>query len=173
MNGIKRFAFGLMMMLLTSCTRQQSMAMPTPAALPTPAPGKITVLNLMAPVAPAGMTNGSIYFTLQNGTDQPLHLQGAWADVAEALSFHETVDDNGVMRMIPRPEGFTVPAGASLVLETGGKHLMLEKLRKPMAAGEQFTLTLTFATDDPLTLTVPVMDHGAQPMDHSTMHHSK
>lgn len=77
MNGIKKFAFGLMMLLLVSCTHQQSMALPAPTALPTPAPGKITVLNLMAPVAPAGMTNGSIYFTLQNGTDQPLHLQGA------------------------------------------------------------------------------------------------
>lgn len=93
--------------------------------------------------------------------------------MAETLSFHETVDDNGVMRMIPQPEGFTVPAGASLVLASGSKHLMLEKLRKPLAAGEQFTLTLTFANADPLTLTVPVMDHGAQPMDHSMMHHDK
>lgn len=173
MNQRYRISLILSLLLLSSCARQQNMAMPAPTAIPTPAPGKITVLNLMAPVAPAGMTNGSIYFTLQNGADQPLHLQSAQADVAAALSFHETVDDNGVMRMIPRPEGFTVPAGATLVLETGGKHLMLEKLRKPLAAGEQFTLTLTFATADPLTLTVPVMDHGAQPMDHSTMHHGK
>lgn len=133
----------------------------------TPVTGKITVLGPMAPVAPAGMPNGAVYFTLQNDTDQPLHLQGATTDVAEALSFHETIDDKGVMRMIAQPDGFLVPAGASLVLEPGNKHLMLENLRIPLVAGAQFTLTLTFTDADPLTLTVPVMAHGAAPMDHA------
>lgn len=132
----------------------------------TPVAGKITLLNLMAPVAPIGMTNGSIYFTLQNGTDQPLHLQSARAAVAEAHSFHETVNDNGILRMSAQPAGFTVPAGESLVLAPGGKHLMLEKLYAPLVAGEQFTLTLTFTEGDPLIVTVPVMAHGAQPMEH-------
>jgi len=49
--------------------------------------------------------------------------------VAQALSFYETVNANGVMRMIAQPDGFTVPAGESLVLEPGEKHLMLENLR--------------------------------------------
>lgn len=173
MNQVKRLVLSLTLLLLVSCTRQQSMEMPAPTALPTPVAGKITVLDLMAPVAPAGMSNGSIYFTLQNGTDQPLHLQGATADVAAALSFHETIDDQGVIRMIAQPDGFVVAAGESLVLAPGSKHLMLEKLRTPLVAGEQFTLTLTFADAAPLTLTVPVMDHGDAPMDHSKMDHSK
>jgi len=132
----------------------------------TPVAGKITLLNLMAPVAPLGMTNGSIYFTLQNGTDRTLQLQGAAADVAEALSFHETINDNGILRMIAQPAGFAIPAGESLVLASGGKHLMLEKLYAPLVAGQQFTLTLTFAEGGPLMVTVPVMAHGAQPMEH-------
>lgn len=172
MHKVYRFVFGLMIGLLSSCTHQQSMEMPA-AAPPTPVAGKITVIDLMAPVAPAGMPNGAVYFTLQNGTDQPLHLQSATTDVADALSFHETVDDQGVMRMIAQPDGFVVPAGESLVLEPGSKHLMLEKLRTPLVAGEQFTLTLTFADAAPLTLTVPVMDHGDAPMDHSKMDHGK
>lgn len=159
--------------LLTGCASQQTMAMATPMTLPTPVAGKITVLDLMALVASAGMTNGSIYFTLQNGTDQPLHLQGASADVADALSFHETVNDNGVMRMTAQPDGFTIPAGENLVLEQGSKHLMLENLHAPLTAGETFTLTLTFADAAPLTLTVPVMAHGGMQMDHMTMDHGK
>lgn len=172
MNSLKLVVFSLAIVLLASCTNQPSMEMPA-AALPTPVAGQITVLDLMAPVAPAGMTNGSVYFTLQNGTDQPLHLQGAMATVAQALSFHETVNDNGVMRMNGQPDGFTIPAGENLVLEPGGKHLMLENLRAPLVAGEQFTLTLTFADAAALTLTVPVMDHGAAPMDHTKMDHDK
>ena len=50
---------------------------------------------------------------------------------------------------------------------------MLENLHAPLVAGEQFTLTLTFADADPLTLTVPVMDHGDAPMDHMKMDHNK
>ncbi len=159
--------------LLSGCASQQTMAMATPTTLSTPVAGKITVLDLMAPVASAGMANGSIYFTLQNGTDQPLHLQGATADVADALSFHETVNDNGVMRMIAQPDGFTITAGGNLVLEPSSKHLMLENLRAPLVAGEHFVLTLTFADADPLTLTVPVMEHGGMQMDHAKMDHSK
>lgn len=173
MNKLKRVVFCLALVLLISCTGQRNMETPATTVPPTPVPGEITVLDLMAPVAPAGMTNGSIYFTLQNGTDQSLHLQDATAAVAEALSFHETVNDNGVMRMIGQPEGFTIPAGESLVLAPGSKHLMLENLQAPLVAGEQFTLTLTFAEGDPLTLIVPVMDHGDAPMDHMKMDHSK
>ena len=173
MHKVYRFVFSLTVLLLLSCTRPQTMAMPAPTVLPTPVPGEITVLALMAPVASAGMTNGSVYFTLQNGTVQPIHLSAATTSVAERLSFHETIDDKGVMRMIAQPDGFVVPAGESLVLEPGRKHLMLENLRAPLVAGTEFTLTLTFTDADPLTLTVPVMDHGAEPMDHSKMDHGK
>ena len=173
MKKVTSIVLSLALLLLIGCSHQQNMEMSSAPVPPTPLPGEITVLDLMAPVAPAGMTNGSIYFTLQNGTDQPLHLQAATAAVAQALSFHETVNDNGVMRMNGQPDGFTIPAGENLVLAPGGKHLMLENLRAPLVAGEQFTLTLTFAEGDPLTLTVPVMAHGTAPMDHSMMDHNK
>ena len=171
MKRIKSFLFAVTVLLLVSCTQPHTMEMLAPTALPIPVAGKITVLDLMAPVASAGMTNGSVYFTLQNGTAQPIHVSAATAPVAERLSFHETIDDKGVMRMIAQPDGFVVPAGESLVLAPGGKHLMLENLHAPLVAGEQFTLTLTFADADPLTLTVPVMERGAAPMDHTKMNH--
>lgn len=132
----------------------------------TPVAGQITVIDLMAPAVPAGLPNGAVYFILQNGTAQPIHLRSATAAVAEQLSFHETIDDQGIMRMIAQPNGFVVPAGASLFLTAGHKHLMLEKLRSPLVAGEPFSLTLTFAEAAPLTLTVPVVDQGALSLDH-------
>lgn len=169
MKQVKNFLFCLSVGLLVGCTQPHSMEMPAPTAIPTPVAGKITVLALMAPVASAGMTNGSVYFTLQNGTAQPIHLSAATTSVAERLSFHETIDDKGVMRMIAQPDGFVVPAGESLVLEPGRKHLMLENLHAPLVAGTEFTLTLTFTDADPLTLTVPVMERGAALMDHAKM----
>ncbi|MEX2626607.1 MAG: copper chaperone PCu(A)C, partial [Ilumatobacteraceae bacterium] len=44
----------------------------------------------------------------------------------ERIELHDTeIDDDGVMRMEHRPDGFVVPAGGELVLEPGGAHVML------------------------------------------------
>jgi len=173
MNRLHCIVFSLIILLFSGCAGQQNMEMAPTPALPTPVAGQITVINLMAPVAPAGMTNGSVYFIVQNGTDQLLRLQSVTAAVAESITLHETVNDDGIMRMIPQPDGFAVPAGESLILEPSGKHVMLEQLYAPLSAGDQFTLTLNFADGEALTVTVPVMERGVDPMDHSMEHNHK
>jgi len=126
--------------------------------LPTPEPGKITILNAVAPEALSSMTNGAVYFTLQNGTEQAIHLQRAEATIATRTSFHETVKKNGFVRMVPHAEGFAVAAGESLILAPGGKHLMLEQLQVPLVPGEEFALLLTFVDLGPTTVTVAVVN---------------
>jgi copper(I)-binding protein len=140
-------------LLLVGCG--DSAGDPTP--LPAPAPGEITVLDLRAPEAPTGITNGAVYFTLQNGFDRPLHLLAAETIIASRVSFHETVNTDGIVRMLPQPDGFTVAPGESLILAPGGGHLMLENLQNPLQPGDEFALLLTFADAGPLTLTVPVV----------------
>lgn len=162
-------ALGLAFLLL-SCSENNP---PTPPPIPTVVPGQITVIEATAPEAPAGMVNGAVYLTLQNGTDQPVHLLSATTAVAAQLSFHETTDDNGIIRMRPQPDGFVVGPGESLVLAQAGKHLMLENLVAPLVAGAQFTLTLVFADADPMTILIPVSTRGEVPMDHSKMDHNK
>ena len=96
----------------------------------------------------------------------------AATDAADVVELHETVDDNGVMRMIPQPDGFTVPAGGSVELKPGGKHVMMIGLAKPLETGDEFELTLNFDNGESMTLTVPVADmSGEMPMnmDHGDM----
>lgn len=130
-----------------------------PAA--TPEPGKLTVVDVRARPAPLEGGNGAAYLTVLNGLDVPVRLASAAGDMAAAVELHETVDDNGVMKMEPHPEGFEIPAGGTLVLRPGGKHVMLLGLVKPLAPGDSIDLTLNFEGSDPISLTVPVLEMEA------------
>jgi len=130
---------------------------PTPiAAIATPEPGVLAVTNVQARPSPLQGGTGAVYLTVLNGLNKPLRLTSVAGEVAKAVEIHETVNDQGVMRMEPRPDGFDIPAGATLDLKPGGKHIMLIDLAKPLATGDIFTLTLQFDNADALTIEVPV-----------------
>ncbi len=131
------------------------------APLPIPEPGKVTVVDVRARPAPLEGGNGAAYFTVLNGLDTPVRLAGATGPIAAAVELHETVNDNGVMKMEPHPEGFEIPAGGVLELKPGGKHVMLLGLTKPLATGDSIDLTLNFEGSDAISLSVPVVEMQA------------
>ena len=126
--------------------------------VPAPEPGKVTVVNVRARPAPLEDGNGAAFLTVLNGLDKAVRLASVSGTAAGAIELHETVNDNGVMKMEPHPEGFEVPAGGALELKPGGKHVMLLGLTKPLAVGDSIDLTLNFEGSDPITVTVPVVD---------------
>jgi len=138
-------------------------------AAPSPTAGQLTVEGAVARPAPLEGGNGAAYLTILNGLDEDVQLQAASSAAAATVELHETVEESGVMRMVPHPEGFTVPAGGSLVLKPGGKHVMLLGVVQPLAAGDTIDLGLQFGNGTAITLTVPVTDimgmAGAMPMD--------
>jgi len=129
----------------------------------------VTVQNVRAGASPPMAANGAIYLTIQNAGDRAARLVSAETDVAAAVELHETVNDNGVMRMIPRPEGYAIAADETLVLEPGGKHIMLLGLEEPLRAGDAFSLTLNLADAESMVVTVPVLPLSEVAMDHSEM----
>lgn len=132
-------------------------------AAPAPVEGQVTVANARSRPAPLQGGNGAAFLLVLNSTDAPVRLISAASDVADAVELHETVQDGGVMKMIPHPEGFEVPAGGSVELAPGGKHVMLLGLAHPLEAGQAFSLTLTFDDGTVLDLSVPVMDMAGMP----------
>jgi copper(I)-binding protein len=85
---------------------------------------------------------GAVYLTIQNNTANEDRLLSVEAPGA-SVELHETVAEGEVMRMLPRPEGFVVPANASVVLKEGGKHLMVMGA-DPSAHPNGLPLTLVF-----------------------------
>jgi copper(I)-binding protein len=126
--------------------------------VPTPEPGMLTVIDVRARPAPLEGGNGAAYLTVLNGLDVPVRLASVAGDAAAAVELHESINDNGVMKMEPHPEGFEIPAGGILELKPGGKHVMLLGLTKPLTVGDTIDLTLNFEGSDPIILSVPVVD---------------
>jgi periplasmic copper chaperone A len=125
------------------------------------AAGLITVQDAVMRAVPLAGGNGAIYFTLTNNTAQADRLVSVESAVADTAEMHESVDENNVVRMEPRPDGFALPAGETVALTPGGKHIMLMKLAQPLGEGESMTVTLHFDHAEPQIVTVPVVALGA------------
>ncbi len=135
---------------------------PQPAAQATAAPlpeaGVLAIVDARARPAPLPGGTSAIYFTVLNGLDQPVQLVSAASPAARAVETHETVAEEGVMKMIPLPDGYPVPAGTALILQPGGKHIMLIDLVEPLTPGDTIELTVTFDSGQVFELNVPVLD---------------
>ncbi len=114
---------------------------------------------------------GALYLTVHNPGAQEDRLLRVEVDLASAAETHESIDENGVMRMLARPEGFAVPAHGQLVLEPGGKHIMLMEPQEPEGETAKVVLHFERAGAVEVLATVAKMGgEGAPAMDHSMNH---
>jgi periplasmic copper chaperone A len=90
---------------------------------------------------------------------EPTRLVGVATPAAGVAEVHEMKMEGDVMRM-RRVAAVDLPVGRAFELKPGGHHLMLQDLRKPLAAGSQVPVTLVFrnarGVESRLALTVPV-----------------
>jgi hypothetical protein len=144
-----------------------AMLLATGCGLGSSGPPKITVSDPYAPVAPGA--NGAVYLELVNEGGSSDVLLSVESQVAEAVEMHETkLDENDVMSMRPISK-IEVPAGGSVSLEPGGKHIMLINLQQALKPGEKISLTLNFEKSGPLAVEAEIRQIGAA-MEHDTEH---
>jgi len=152
------------MVLVTGLTGVPAAIFAADVAPAAPATAVVTIgdLRLAAPwaraTAPAAM-NGAAFLTLDNGgaTDR---LVAATADVSRVVELHTHVREGEVMRM-RKVDAIEVTGGTTTRLEPGGLHIMLIGLHKPLAEGQRFPLTLTFANAGNVVVDVTVKAIGA------------
>jgi copper(I)-binding protein len=102
-------------------------------------------LEIRAPRAILFPSSGVVYLTVVNSGPRSDRLVRVETPAAQAAETHESVAGaDGVMRMVAHPDGFEVPAGGSLELAPGGKHVMLVGPRQSAAAGSTIHLILHF-----------------------------
>ena len=106
--------------------------------------------------SPAGAQTGGAFATIVNNGQATDRLVTASSPAAETVELHETVDENGVMKMVHHPEGWEIPSGGTLELKPGGKHIMLIDLTAPLEAGKKIQMTLNFEKAGAKTIEVPV-----------------
>lgn len=103
------------------------------------------------------------YVTIENKGGADL-LTSVRTSVGEA-SLHETSTDGGIARMRPihPSEGMVVPSNGKLVLAQGGAHVMIGELKRPLRAGDRFSLTLLFDKSRPERVQVTVRPASEAP----------
>jgi copper(I)-binding protein len=135
-----------------------SLCVASPLGVVLAADDGITVSESWARASPGATTTGAAYVTLKGGS-RPEQLIGASTPVAATAEAHETINDNGVMKM--RPVGpISVLPGQTVTFAPGGTHIMLMGLKQKLTEGQSFPLTLTFAHAAPITVEVKVRGMG-------------
>jgi len=117
-------------------------------------PAELAVRDAWIRPVAAGQTTAA-YLTVAGGTADDRLLGGAF-DGAAATELHETLLEDDMVRMVPRPEGLVVPAGGVLVLAPRGAHLMLVDLARDLVEGEAVPLVLAFEAAGAMTVTAEV-----------------
>jgi len=138
--------------LLAACSHSHSESTTLPII-----EGELVVVNAAARAAIAGSNNSAAYMTVLNGLDKPVTLVAVQTEAAASAMLHETVrDEDDMVRMEHRPDGFEIPAGEALRFEPGGKHIMLMDLQSAFEAGSEVEITFLFEDEDNQTIMVPV-----------------
>lgn len=96
------------------------------------------------------------YLTITNNGASADRLVSAASEVAPTVEIHDMVTDGDMMKMLHLTDGIVVPAGESVALAPGGKHIMFIGPNQPFREGECVAVTLTFeqAGDVPVMLQV-------------------
>lgn len=107
------------------------------------------------PVA-EGMTMGAVFLKAHNGSEQDNAIVSATTPVAETVEIHETKQDEQGRMQMRKMEKLVVSAGGNVELQPGGAHIMLIGVKQPLAAGDEFPVTLTLEDGTSETVTVAV-----------------
>ncbi len=128
-------------------------------------------IHILLPYARATAHSGAIFLVIENHSSEEDRLVSISTDAAGMAELHTHQSDaNGVMQMLPVQGGLVIPAGGSVELARGGDHIMLMGLARPLADGDHFTVTLTFARGEVIPVEV-VVDNERKPSAESAHSH--
>ncbi len=106
--------------------------------------GNLVLKHAWARATPAGAKTGAAYIRIENTADAPDQLVSVTSDIAAVTEIHEMSMTDHMMTM--KPAGtIEIPPHGAVEFKPHGLHVMLMGLKKPLAEGDAFSVTLTFA----------------------------
>lgn len=112
------------------------------------------VVNL----SPVKGNPSSGYMNLHGGRVD-VELVGVTSDDVLRLEMHETTEKNGMMSM-EKLKSISIPAGETVKLEPGGKHLMIWGVGEGSKKRGLLTMTLIYSNDDRIEIDAVVRKVG-------------
>lgn len=152
----------ILLALLAACGGQTADTM---TMEPAATAGELVVDNVSANLSLPTAT-GAVYMRITNGSDQDDALLGATVPGCGVIELHEMSMDGDVMRMRPVEGGrIEVPAGATVMLERGGLHVMCIDKTTEYAVGDTVPVTLEFEQAGTIEVSAMVVEPGEMNMD--------
>lgn len=115
----------------------------------------VTVSDPYVRAMPPGQPNSLAFMGLTNSSDQDFALVGAEGTVSKALELHTHIMSDGMMQM-KKIDKIDLPAGKTVMLETGGLHVMLIGLNQELKPDTNVSITLVFNDGSKKQLDFPV-----------------
>lgn len=134
-------AFVCLLFVITACTEQSVEG--------------VNAENAYAYPTSKVQTNGAVFMTLKNSTDQEIKVISATGDIAERIELHTHIMDGDIM-MMREVDGYDIPANDEITLEPTGHHIMLMGLREQLVAGQSFPLNLKTNSGTDIAVTVTI-----------------
>ncbi len=149
------FAIALLLLSACSASGQELSAQQFKA-------GDIVVSNPWSRATPKGAKVGAGYMVIENRGAIPDRLVGGSVKAATGFEIHDTVVEDGVMRM-RQLAAFELPPGESVEVKPGGRHIMFVDLEYPLIAGQKAKGELRFERAGRLDIEFDVIGMGAPP----------
>lgn len=116
---------------------------------------KVSLVDGWVRASLPGVDNSVAFLTLRNNSEEEKRIVAVSCTVAKQCELHQHIHREGKMRM-ERVEQLSLPPNGTLVLASGGYHVMLLGLVAPLAAGSTVELVFTLADQSAYPVVVPV-----------------
>ena len=119
---------------------------------------QIEVSGVWGRPSPMTAGNGATYFLIENTGSEDDRLISATSNVSDVVELHDMTMDDGVMKMFHVEEGYVIPAGGSVELKPGGKHVMFIGLHDKLEVGQMVTVELEFEKSGKMTVEAEIRE---------------
>lgn len=154
-HPVRALILGLAVLAATALAHPASHPMPAPmASAAPPLPLKAAQARVVA--VPPGITETSAFVTLSNPGAQPVVLTGVRSPLAAHAMLMQTVTDAQGLTGMKATSTLTVPARATLTLNSAGPHVMLMGLKRALKPGETIPVILSDRAGRTLTVRATV-----------------
>lgn len=129
----------------------------------------IEIIGAYAYETTPAQKHGAVFLELDNKLPESDFVMGAESTVSQEAQLHTHLMEEGIM-MMREVEGYPLPALTRIKLEPMGDHVMLMDLYEPLAAGQEFPLTLILEKAGRLETIVTVRSLKDKPVNAHEMH---
>lgn len=114
---------------------------------------KIEVVNPW--IRPSTGKNATLFMEVVNTSNTPDELVSVGTKTASSIEFHSDIKEDG-KKIVQKVSFITIPPKGNTVLDPQGRHVELQKINRPLKAGDRVDVTLWFKNGENVNLSVPV-----------------